>query len=241
MAGPFSSGSILWFSDISRSRRATFPGSWGAFSSSPVSAVRSTAASHGVFLGRQLGVSNVTSPGDAPTSRSGWAPSPHRARICASDTAPPATASVAAPVAHPRAGWVAAGGVSRRPATAPQPASRPSTRPAGSGRCTRPRWSACAPSSQGPQPSEVALQGDGEPAPQLGGVPLPHHVRDVVITVHAQRGPEALVALMVPLGTPQRAAVGTDWLVAAGPARSLVANTVHRAEGGAVKVANVHG
>jgi hypothetical protein len=51
----------------------------------------------------------------------------------------------------PRAGSL--GPCSSRLTTAPQPAARPSTRPAGSGTCTRPPRSACGPSSPGRHPT----------------------------------------------------------------------------------------
>ena len=77
---------------------------------------------------------------------------------------------------------------------------------------------------------EGALQGDVEPAPQLGGVPLPDHVPGVVVAVDAQRGAEPFVVVAVAGVAPQRTAVRADRLVATGPEGSLVPEPVHRPE-----------
>jgi hypothetical protein len=79
---------------------------------------------------------------------------------------------------------------------------------------------------------EGALQGDVEPAPQLGRVPLPDHVSGVVVAVRAERGPEPVVVLVVAGVAPQRPPVRAEGLVAAGPAGSLVAEPVDRSERG---------
>jgi hypothetical protein len=76
------------------------------------------------------------------------------------------------------------------------------------------------------------LQGDGEPAPQLGGVPLPDHVRGVVVAIQAQRGTQGLVVVVVPFAAPGRAAMDTDGLVTAGAAGAFVADPVHGPERG---------
>ena len=44
---------------------------------------------------------------------------------------------------------------------------------------------------------EDAAQGDGEAAPQLGRLPLPHHLRGVVVAVRAERLPHLRVVLDV--------------------------------------------
>ncbi|MBA2560587.1 MAG: hypothetical protein H0V07_12025 [Propionibacteriales bacterium] len=44
---------------------------------------------------------------------------------------------------------------------------------------------------------DKSAQGDGEPAPQIRGLPLPHHVRGVVVAVAAQRLPQHRVVLGV--------------------------------------------
>ena len=104
----------------------------------------------------------------------------------------------------------------------------PGTRRPWSRRSCRPRRNA-GDREAGPV-GEVALQGDGEPAPQLGGVPLPDHMGGVVVAVGAQRLAEPRVVVAVALGAPQRPAVRADRLVPPRPAGALLPDPVHGPE-----------
>jgi hypothetical protein len=93
-----------------------------------------------------------------------------------------------------------------------------------------------------------ARQVDGEPAPQLGGERVEQHVPGVVIALRAQWRAQPRVVVVVMTGAREIATVRTTPLVGVAArtacqaaATAAGADGVHRAEPGAVKVANTHG
>src|SRR5689334_11371531 len=78
--------------------------------------------------------------------------------------------------------------------------------------------------------SQIPLQGNSESPPQLGGVPLPEHVAQIVVALPAQGLTNLPVvgcmSLTAPLGTAMRA----HGAVTPRPARALVPDPMHGPE-----------
>ena len=86
-------------------------------------------------------------------------------------------------------------------------------------------------------PGQRAADGDGEPAPQLGGVPVERDMPGVVVAVRADRLAESRVVVGVDGHAPARPPVWAQpWCAAGGPAArgpgSVGAGGVHRPESG---------
>jgi hypothetical protein len=79
-------------------------------------------------------------------------------------------------------------------------------------------------------PGEPALQSDQEPAPQLVGVELPHHMGEVVVALRAQRFADAGVGSRVSAVAPQRPTMRTDRLGPPRPAQPASAGAVDGTE-----------
>ena len=77
------------------------------------------------------------------------------------------------------------------------------------------------------QVGEAAAKGDGEPAPQFGGVPVERDLPGVVVAVRAQRGAEVGVVVAVDAG----AVLGPAVRAERGPAAAGVAGLAGAAGG----------
>jgi hypothetical protein len=84
------------------------------------------------------------------------------------------------------------------------------------------------------EPRQRTVEGDGEPPPQLRGVPLPDHVRGVVVALGAQRLTGVLVSGLMGGAAPGGFAVRAQGLLSAWPAptRPVLHDCVDGAEAG---------